>query len=373
MSLIDPNGGRVRSLLKDYPGTFWACEWAPDSEHLIAEAIVGTRAKLLRIEVGTGEVSTLADVLNNGADFSASADGRTLAFVAEKPDSPRDVWSLTAGQPTRQLTNFNPQITSLRLCNVREFSWTNRKDGQVLHGVLVTPADFKSGQPYPTIVEAHEGNSAWLSGWQGSWYQWAQLLASNGYVVFLPNVRGVTGQGWKFSEFILTYAGAAFDDTMDGVDSLIEQRIADPNRLGIGGFSNGGYMATWAITHTNRFKAAVPFAAPMDFPVIWGATDLGRLYEVTFGDTPLRARQLYEARSPFYFVQNCRTPTLVLHGQNDPYVPLAQAYEFYHALKALGVETEMVVYPREGHGIGERAHQIDFQRRVLAWFDKHLK
>jgi dipeptidyl aminopeptidase/acylaminoacyl peptidase len=301
MSLIDPNGGQVRPLLKNYVGTFLECEWAPDSKHLITEAIVGTHVKLLRIDIGSGEAIPLADVLHYGADFSVSGDGRTLAFVNEKADSPGDVWSLTAVQPSHQLTHFNPQIASLRLGNVRDFSWTNRKDGQVLHGVLVTPVDFKSGQPYPTVVQAHEGNSAWFSGWQGAWWRWAQLLASNGYVVFLPNPRGVTGQNWEFADRIHTWAGAAYEDTMDGVDSLIEQKIADPNRLGIGGWSNGGYMSTWAITHTNRFKAAVPLAAPVDFPVWWGVSNLGRLLEVTYGDTPLRARQQYEAHSPLNF------------------------------------------------------------------------
>ena len=374
MSLIDPRGGQVRPFLKEYPGTSWDCKWAPDSKQLIAGAIVGARAKLLRIDVRTGEVSTLADVLNLLPDFTASADGRILAYVNEKADSPGEVWSLTADQPPRQLTNSNPQVASLRLGNVREVSRTNRKDGQVLHGILVTPADFKSGQPYPTIVEAHPGNAAWWSGWQGSWWQWAQLLASNGYVVFLPNPRGVRGQGWESAEFFQTWIpGTAFDDTMDGVDSLIEQRIADPDRLGIGGWSNGGLMTAWAITHTNRFKAAVPFAAPVDHQIQWGASSLGELTEKGFGDTPLRARRLYEANSALYFVQNCRTPTLILHGEDDPGVPIVQAYEFYHALRALSVETEMVVYPREGHSIEERAHQIDFQRRVLAWYDKHLK
>jgi dipeptidyl aminopeptidase/acylaminoacyl peptidase len=374
ISLVNAGGGPVRPLLKGYPGTFWLCEWAPDSKHLIAEAIVGTRIKLLQIDVRTGESSTLADILNAGGDMTASADGRILAFVAEKADSPPDVWSLTTDQPPRQLTNFNPQIASLKLGNVSNVTWTNRKDGQALHGVLVTPADFKSGHLYPTIVEVHPGNDAWWFGWQGSWWQWAQLLASNGYAVFLPNPRGSTGQGWEFGELFHSWiSDAAFDDTMDGIDSLIAQKIADPDRLGIGGWSNGGFLSAWAITHTNRFKAAVLFAAPVDLELSWGATDIGGFFQVTVGDTPLRNRQLYESRSPFFFVKNCGTPALILHGETDQGVPIAQTYAFYHALKALGVETEMVVYPREGHSIEERAHQIDFQTRVLAWYDKHLK
>jgi dipeptidyl aminopeptidase/acylaminoacyl peptidase len=111
----------------------------------------------------------------------------------------------------------------------------------------------------------------------------------------------------------------------------------------------------------------------VDFLVSWGVSDAGRVPEVTFGDTPLRARQQYEAYSPLTFVQNCKTPTLIAHGEADRTVPIAESYEFYRALKALGVETEMVAYPREGHVMQERAHQIDFQNRVLAWYAKYLK
>ena len=158
-------------------------------------------------------------------------------------------------------------------------------------------------------------------------------------------------------------------------DYLIDQKIADPNCLGIGGWSNGGLMTAWAITHTNRFKAAVQFAALVDFPLMWGASVafLRSSLEKVFEGTPMSARQTYEANSALSFVHNCKTPTLILHGEADTVVPIAQAYEFYHALKSLGVETELVVYPREGHSIEERAHQIDFQKRMLAWYEKHLK
>jgi dipeptidyl aminopeptidase/acylaminoacyl peptidase len=160
---------------------------------------------------------------------------------------------------------------------------------------------------------------------------------------------------------------------MDGLDYLIEQNIVDPNRLAIGGWSNGGFMAEWAITHTKRFKAAVAFAAPADFQIMWAASPAIATTLVSQWGTPIQARDAYDAHSPIHFVQNCTTPTLIAHGETDPVVPITQAYEFYHALMALGVETDMVVYPREGHSLDEPAHQIDFQKRVLAWFDKHLK
>ena len=372
LSLVDAEGGPIKPLAKDYPGTFSWCEWAPDSKHVIAGAFVGTRVKLVRVDIESARTEPLADILFGGADFSFSADGGTLAFISETPDAPAELWSQVSGQTPRQLTSLNPQVGSFRLGTAREITWPNHKDKQELQGVLFMPPGYKSGQPYPTIVEAHPGNTAWVAGWQASWWQWAQLLSSNGYVVFLPNARGVMGRGWKFAELSWTYDDAAFEDTMDGLDDLIAQKIADPNRLGIGGWSNGGYMTTRAITRTTRFKAAVPFAAPLDFPLMWGASPLRTYFDQVYGPAPAH-RQEYETHSPLHVVENCKTPTLILQGDRDPIVPAAQAYEFYHALKSLGVETELVIYPREGHNISERAHQVDFQNRVLRWFDKYLK
>jgi dipeptidyl aminopeptidase/acylaminoacyl peptidase len=132
-------------------------------------------------------------------------------------------------------------------------------------------------------------------------------------------------------------------------------------------------MTAWAITHTERFKAAVAMAAPVDFPLWWGTTPVRKYLEAVYGTTPVRARQEYETHSPLYFSQKCKTATLIVHGSEDTVVSIAQAYEFYRALKASGVEAEMVVYPREGHYMQEPAHQVDLQKRILLWFDKHLK
>jgi dipeptidyl aminopeptidase/acylaminoacyl peptidase len=152
----------------------------------------------------------------------------------------------------------------------------------------------------------------------------------------------------------------------------VEQKIADPERLGIGGWSNGGFMTEWAITHTTRFKAAAALAGHSDFFSLAG-TSTGRAWlEVAFGD-PYIHRAAYEERSPITYVRNCRTPTLLLHGQNDTGVPVGQAYEFHTGLKVIGVDTELVIYPREGHSLQERGHQEDLQGRVLAWFDRHVK
>lgn len=377
LAVVPAAGGPARYLLKDYPGTVRRFEWEPDSKRLIAEVNERTRDRFVRIDVASGTTTQLpVETILPGPEFSISADGRTIAYELQAPDMPSEVWAYRVGESPRRLTHLHPQAASWRLGEVKEVSWKNKKDGQTLYGVLVTPPDYKAGQPYPTIVEVHGGPQwAWWNGWLGSWHEWAQLLASHGYVVFLPNPRGSTGQGWQFAEANRDdWGGGDFQDIMDGVDYLIEQKIADSSRLGIGGWSYGGFMTSWAVTQTRRFKAAVVGAAVTNLFSFNGTTDITPSFlRNYFINLPFFRRPAYDGHSAMTYLKRCRTPSLVLHGEVDERVPVTQGWEFYNGLKMLGVPTEMVVYPREHHGFKERAHQIDLLTRVLAWYDKYLK
>jgi dipeptidyl aminopeptidase/acylaminoacyl peptidase len=374
LSVVPAAGGPARPLLKDYPASVYTVEWMPDSKHLIAQTVEGTHQTLLTVDVATGDRLKLTDIVQSQWNFGFSTNGNTTAYFAQSLDSPSDIWILKMDSPPRKITNLNPQTTDWNLGKLREVQWKNSKDGLIRRGVLITPPDYRQGQLYPTVVNTHPGDTPWWMGWHASkWWDWGQLLASNGYVVFLPNTRGVTGEGWRMHQTIADWGGMAFQDLIDGVDYLVEQKIADPNRLGIGGWSNGGFMTEYAITRTTRFKAAVAQAAHADFFSLYGASYIRTSLLISFHESPYLNRKGYDERSPITLVRNCRTPTLLLHGELDSGVPVSQAYEFYHGLKDVGVETELVVYPRERHNIQERAHQLDVQRRVLAWFDKHLK
>ena len=373
VSVVAASGGPVRPLMKDYSGTVIALEWTPDSKRLLAQSIEGTRHALLTIDVTTGAVRKLADFMQTIWEFSFSTNGQTIVYNAQTPESPSDIWVWTKDAQPRKITDFNPQTKSWRLGTAREVEWKNTKDGLIRRGVLITPPGYQPGKPYPTIVNTHPGDTAWWVGMHAKWWAWGQLLASNGYVVFLPNTRGVTGEGWRLHAAIGYWGGMSFQDLMDGVDYLVAQKIADPNRLGIGGWSNGGFMTEYAITRTTRFKAAVAQAGHSDFFSLYGTSNLHAAMRVFNLASPYYNRKQYDEDSPITFIRNCRTPTLLLHGINDGGVPVGQAYEFYRGLKDVGVETEMVVYPREGHSIQEYAHQLDVQKRVVAWFDKHLK
>ena len=363
----------VHSLTKEYSGTVIALGWTPDSKHLLAQSIEGTRQALLTIDIPTGTVRKLTDVMQTIWEFSFSTNGQTIAYNAQTLESPSDIWVWTKDAQPRKITDFNPQTKSWRLGKVREIEWKNSKDGLVRRGLIITPPDYQPGRLYPTVVNTHPGDTAWWVGLHAKWWAWGQLLASNGYVVFLPNTRGVDGEGWRLHLTLAHWGGMAFRDLMDGVDYIVEQKIADPNRLGIGGWSNGGFMTEYAITRTTRFKAAVAQAGHSDMFSLYGTSDIRAGMRVTIPDSPYYNRKQYDDDSPITLIRNCRTPTLLLHGVNDRGVPVGQAYEFYTGLKDVGVETELVVYPREGHAIQEYRHQLDIQKRVVAWFDKYLK
>jgi dipeptidyl aminopeptidase/acylaminoacyl peptidase len=359
--------------MKEYSGTVIALGWTPDSKHLMAQSIEGTRQALLTIDITTGAVRKLADVIQTIWEYSFSTNGQTIVYTAQTPESPSDIWVWTKDARPRKITDFNPQTKSWRLGKVREVEWKNSKDGLTRRGVLITPPGYKAGNLYPTIVNTHPGDTAWWAGLHAKWWAWGQLLASNGYVVFLPNTRGVDGEGWRLHAELGYWGRRSFQDLMDGVDYLVEQKIADPNRLGIGGWSNGGFMTEYAITRTTRFKAAVAQAGHSDFFSLYGTSDLHAAMRVFNPESPYYNRKSYDDDSPITLIRNCRTPTLLIHGVNDRPVPVGQAYEFYRGLKDVGVETELVVYPRDGHSLQEYGHQLDVQKRVVAWFDKHLK
>lgn len=366
-------GGPVRPILKDYAGTVIALGWTPDSRHLLAQSIEGTRQALLTIDTTSATVRKLVDFIQTIWEFSFSTNGQTIAYNAQTPESPSDIWVWSKDAQPRKITDFNPQTKSWRLGKVREVEWKNSTDGLTRRGVLIMPPDYDPSKLYPTVVNAHPGDTAWWAGLHAKWWDWGQLLAANGYVVFLPNTRGVNGEGWQLHAEIGHWGRRSFQDLMDGVDYLVEQKIADPNRLGIGGWSNGGFMTEYAITRSTRFKAAVAQAGHSDMFSLYGTPYLYAPMRVVNGESPYYDRKQYDDDSPITLIRNCRTPTLLLHGVDDGAVPVGQAYEFYRGLKDVGVETELVVYPREGHSIQEYGHQLDVQKRVLAWFDQHLK
>jgi dipeptidyl aminopeptidase/acylaminoacyl peptidase len=224
----------------------------------------------------------------------------------------------------------------------------------------------------PLITLVHGGPTG---AWQDSIEVWGQLLAAHGYGVFYPNIRGSTGYGEKFIEMNRAdWGGADFKDVMAGVKDLIDRGIADRKKLGIGGWSYGGYMSEWAVTQTTDFKAAVSGAGLSDLISEFG-TEEHSAYDEWFYGVPYEPEKLanYLNSSPFVHVKNVKTPVLILQGDADTTDPPAQSEELYRGLKHYGVESELVMYPREPHGFREEKHLADRLNRILAWYEKYVK
>lgn len=273
---------------------------------------------------------------------------------------------------TQRTTIHARQAAELAVGETRTVRWKS-VDGLEIQGILILPVGYTEGERVPLITWVH-GGPAWLythayqAGGRG-----LQMLAGAGYAVFLPNPRGSNGWGVPFLEQnIGDFGGKDYEDIISGIDALVGQGLVDPERLGIGGWSYGGFMTAWAISQTTRFKAAIVGAAITNWRSFHGAAHIGLWDRVSMRANPYELGGLYDQRSPISFVEHVTTPSLVLHGERDRIVPVDQGYEWFRALKDRGVPVEMVVYPREGHGISEHLHQLDRLRRWLAWLQKYV-
>jgi dipeptidyl aminopeptidase/acylaminoacyl peptidase len=305
-----------------------------------------------------------------GADLDITRQG--TAFLRADPRRPYDVYLAREGGPANRLSTLNPQLDGVALADLRPLEWRS-PDGLRVEGWLALPPGREGERRLPLIVEVHGGPTwQWGNWFHGTWHDLAQTLAARGFAVFLPNPRGSTGRGGAFVDANRhDFGGRDYDDIIAGLDMLIDEGIADPDRLGICGWSFGGFMAAWAITRTQRFKAAVAGAAPTNWVSKIGTTDIGPFNEWNLGrvwDEPDRAWE----RSPIRYLRHVTTPTLIVHGEADKRVPVTQGVELYLGLRGGGIDTELVTYPRQEHSFHERAFQLDLLERTVGWFERFL-
>lgn len=349
-----------------------------DSSSLVVLSVEGQRTRLdVTDAAGKGwERLDLPDELAQRwiRGVSLSADGRTMALLAEPETAPADVWTATDGGSPVRVSRMNPQLDNVALSNLEPLSWQST-DGTSIDGWLLRPPGAEDSVNLPLVVYVHGGPSwQWGNWFHGTWHDWAHVLAARGFAVLLPNPRGSTGRGGDFTGANDNdLGGLDFDDIMTGVDHLIERGIVDPDRLGIGGWSYGGFIVAWALGKTDRFKAAVAGAAVTNWVSKIGTTDIRRMNEANFpGQLHEEPDALWE-RSPVRYLKDMQTPTLIVHGEADPRVPVTQGLELYLGLKAMGVDTEFVTYPRQKHAFHERAFQLDLLHQVCGWYERYLR
>lgn len=375
---VPVEGGEPCLLTKGYEGTVDCIRWSPDAREIHFAGYEDLWGALGSVCVDTGEIRPLlpANEQRRGsydAYLSHDAAGERFAVVRHFSDAPPNVWVGTVGKSIEERTRLNEQLATFPFSRAEPIAWTS--DSLEIHGLLHRPLGFQEGPTYPLVLHVH-GGPAWLwsDRFMADWHDWAQLLAQRGYAVLLVNPRGSTGRGSAFTDALVNdVGGGEFRDLMTGVDHVIGMGVADPERLGIGGWSWGGYLTAWAVTQTDRFKCAVMGAGVSNLASDQGQNDVPRMNDDYFDVSAYDDPAPYLRASPASYVKHARTPTLILHGDKDERVTIPQAWEMYRGLQWAGVETEMVTYPREAHPIKERAHQIDLLERVLAWFDRFLQ
>ena len=372
-------GGGARCLTEGYPASFGTVNWR-DAGTLVAVGYQEGEAAVLTLSPGQAPHRRWSAKAAFGdrawARASLTDDGTWMAVIREDPSSPPEAWTVHLPRSHDELvwsprSDTHPYLREFALPEVETLRWTST-DGTPVQGLLLKPIGYEQGRRYPLVTVVHGGpTSLYHHNFPG--LMWLPLLVSRGMAVLLPNPRGSTGWGTAFAEANLRdMGGGDLQDILTGVDHLIEYGVADGERLGIAGWSYGGFMSAWAITQTNRFRAAMMGAGIANWRSFHGVSNLPTWDRRYYEADPYELGGPFDRFSPVMHIRNCRTPTLILHGENDAYVPVGQGYEMFRALKEHGVETELVVYPREGHGIQETPHLRDMLNRTVNWFARHL-
>jgi dipeptidyl aminopeptidase/acylaminoacyl peptidase len=310
----------------------------------------------------------------NFPDVSLSSDDKVAAAELSRYNSPPEVFAGPLGE-WRQLTNNNAGLHA-SWGKAESIEWTN--EGSNIQGWVVPPVKVESGQKYPMVVLIHGGpSSVTTSEWPASFGMSRAIIAAlsvRGYYVLLPNPRGSYGQGEDFTRAnVQDFGGGDLRDDLAGVDAAIKKYPIDSNRLGVTGWSYGGFMTMWTVTQTNRFHAAVAGAGIANWQSYYGQNLIDQWMIPFFGASVYDDPAVYEKSSPIHFIKKVKTPTLVIVGERDAECPASQSYEFWHALKTLGVPTKLIIYPGEGHLFIEPKNQADRMDQTVAWFDNYLR
>lgn len=371
VQVIAAEGGTPRNLTADFfESAGGGLLWSADGRTIYFTTGVGVYTHLFSVAVGGGQVAQVTQGNRSYAGFDLARDGSKFACLINDSNAPAEIFVGTLGNAAsaRQVTMINPQIKDFAIAQTEVIKWKG-PDNFDIEGVLVKPLGYEAGRRYPLILQIHGGP---YGRFDASFNSRAQIFAANGYAVLMPNPRGSTGYGNKFTNAnVGDWGGKDYQDIMLGVDAVIARGIADADKCVVMGGSYGGFMTFWTITQTDRFKAAVGHAGISDWYSFHGQSDIPGLMEYGFVGYPW-STETYRKWSPMTHVARVKTPLLITHGEQDRRVPIAQAEEYYRALKRRGVKVVFLRYPREGHGITEPNHQIDWISRQLDWFDSHL-
>jgi dipeptidyl aminopeptidase/acylaminoacyl peptidase len=369
-------GGAARDLTPGIDSSVSGIAWPKRSPYLYFTEDYDGGSAISRLDPATGRRERLwsgGETILPAFDESGpsfSDDGSVSAVVRSSWQQPPEVWSGAVGKWERR-TNANRRIEPL-WGKAKSLHWSSG-DFRV-QGWLIYPRDFDPGRKYPLVVAVHGGPAASVKpSWPRPGFN-PTLLSDQGYFVLWPNPRGSFGQGEKFTlANVKDFGGGDFRDILAGVDEAERSAPVDPGRLGITGWSYGGYMTMWAVTQTTRFRAAVAGAGLADWKSYYGENSIDEWMIPYFGASVYEDPAVYAKSSPIDFITRAKTPTLVVVGSGDGECPPPQSFEFWHALQTLGVKTELVVYPGEGHMFHKPEDRRDVLQRTIDWFNQNLR
>ena len=381
--VVPAAGGAAINLTAAYDEDAELPCWNATSDTLFFHAASGVTTRLASVPL-PARPGAPAGAVTLGIDRRAQSDapeagpGGRIAWIQSQPQAPPELWIADhANLPGRAVTGINETAARRVLGVTRGVQWTST-DGVMVEGLLLRPAGASGGAPggagsaLKTLVLLHGGpyTSRYALGFESL----PQFFASHGYQVFMPNFRSSGGYGTAFMMRRRSDWGAQdWKDVTSGIDELVRRGLADGSKLGVYGGSYGGYLSAWAVSQTDRFKAACVIAGAVDLAAHYGQSDIQKYRAYDFEGAPWETPENWKRSSPMTYVRNVKTPTQILIGEADPRVPYPQGQEFYRALVALHVPTEFVHYPREGHGLREPRHRADQWMRMLAWFDRWIR
>jgi dipeptidyl aminopeptidase/acylaminoacyl peptidase len=374
--IINKDGGEPRCLTMDFDRTVGGkLNWSSDGEHVYFTAPDKGSTHVCRVSL-KGEVEWITRGEMNIGGYSLG--GGELVYTSTDDATPSELFRID-GYEQIKVTDMNRGLLrKLKQSNPEEF-WFSASDGVKVQGWIVRPHKFVEGEKYPTILQIHGGpRGAYGYGMTPASHEF-QVLASNGYAVVYTNPRGSTGFGEEFAAEISGHWGERdYLDLMDAMDYVLESyNYVDASLLGVAGGSYGGYMTNWIIGHTDRFKAAVTMRSISNWYSMWGTSDISyNGHEITWGKCPWDNLEEVMEKSPISYIGNVKTPTLIIHSEEDYRCPMDQDEQLFTALMKIGVPTEFIRFPNEPHGLsrtGKPKHRIERLQHIVRWFDRYLK
>ncbi|MEQ1946339.1 MAG: S9 family peptidase [Bryobacteraceae bacterium] len=374
LQVLERASGKTANLTETLDRWVGSFTWSPDSTRLFFTAEDRGRTGLQMIAVTGGGIRNIINGASSVDEVQFTADGRTMIYTEASGSRPTEIFrAASGGGAPVALTRLNDNLLNGVTLTPLEELWVDSPDKSRVHSFVVKPANFAAGKKYPVLFLLHGGpQGAWGEAWS---YRWnPQVFAGAGYVVVMPNPRGSTGYGQKFIDEINgDWGGRAYEDVMAVADAVAKLPYVDANRMAAGGGSYGGYMANWLLGHTTRFKALVSHAGVFDLASEARETEELWFPMWEFRGMPLDSPEVYAKWSPSSYVRDFKTPTLVIHGEQDYRVPVGQGLQLFTSLQLQKVPSKLLLYPDEGHWVLKPQNSMLWYKTFLDWIGEYTK